>query len=130
MSAVLTGLAALSIVVGSIVAISQTDMKRLLAYSSIAHAGYALLGFVSGTPEGATATMTYAFLYVFMTLGAFCVVIALGLSQPAFASRFGFTVDTVRNWEQGRRKPDVAARAYLTVIARRPDDVRKALTAA
>ena len=59
-------------------ALPQTDMKRLRAYSSIAHAGYALLGFVSGTPEGAEATMTYVFLYVFMTLGAFGVVIALG----------------------------------------------------
>ncbi|MCH7917737.1 MAG: NADH-quinone oxidoreductase subunit N [Planctomycetes bacterium] len=78
LSSVLAGLAGLSIIVGSIMALSQTDMKRLLAYSSIAHAGYALLGFVSGTPEGAEATMTYVFLYVFMTLGAFGVVIALG----------------------------------------------------
>ncbi len=78
LSVVLTGLAALSILVGSIIALSQTDMKRLLAYSSISHAGYALLGFISGTPEGASSTMTYAFLYVFMTLGAFGVVIALG----------------------------------------------------
>ncbi|MDA2932903.1 NADH-quinone oxidoreductase subunit N [Acidobacteria bacterium AH-259-D05] len=78
LSGVLAGLAALSIIVGSIIALSQTDMKRLLAYSSIAHAGYALLGLISGTPEGASATMTYAFLYVFMTLGAFGVVIALG----------------------------------------------------
>ena len=75
---VLVGLAGLSIIVGSILALSQTDMKRLLAYSSIAHAGYALLGLISGTPEGASATMTYAFLYVFMTLGAFGIVIALG----------------------------------------------------
>ena len=78
LSLVLAGLAALSIIVGSLIALSQTDMKRLLAYSSIAHAGYALLGLISGTPEGASATMTYAFLYVFMTLGAFGVVIALG----------------------------------------------------
>ncbi len=78
LSMAMTGLAALSIIVGSIIALSQTDMKRLLAYSSIAHAGYALLGFVSATPEGASATMTYAFFYVFMTLGAFGVVIALG----------------------------------------------------
>jgi NADH-quinone oxidoreductase subunit N len=86
-SAVLTSLAALSIFVGSTLAIAQTDMKRLLAYSSIAHAGYALLGFISATSdaasgsiraEGAAATMTYASLYVFMTLGAFGVVIALG----------------------------------------------------
>ena len=75
---ILVGLAALSLIVGSIIALSQTDMKRLLAYSSIAHAGYALLGLIPGTSEGASATMTYAFLYVFMTLGAFGVVIALG----------------------------------------------------
>jgi NADH-quinone oxidoreductase subunit N len=86
-SLILMGLAACSMVVGSILAISQSDLKRLLAYSSIAHAGYALLGFVAATSpgasatladEGAAATMTYAFLYVFMTLGAFGVVIALG----------------------------------------------------
>ena len=77
-SMVLAGLAVLSIVVGSIMALPQTDMKRLLAYSSIAHVGYALLGLMAGTPEGASATMTYAFFYVFMTLGAFGVVIALG----------------------------------------------------
>lgn len=78
LSMALTGLAALSIVVGSVMALSQTNMKRLLAYSSIGHVGYALLGLISGTSEGAVATMTYVFLYVFMTLGAFGVVIALG----------------------------------------------------
>ncbi|MCH8879952.1 MAG: NADH-quinone oxidoreductase subunit N [Planctomycetes bacterium] len=78
LSVILAVLAALSIVVGSIIALSQTDMKRLLAYSSIAHVGYALLGLMAGTPEGVSATMTYAFFYVFMTLGAFGVIIALG----------------------------------------------------
>ena len=78
LSVLLAGLAALSIIVGSILALAQTDMKRLLAYSSIAHVGYALLGLIAGTPEGASTTMIYAFFYVFMTLGAFCVVIALG----------------------------------------------------
>lgn len=78
LSMALTGLAALSIIVGSLMALSQTDMKRLLAYSSIAHAGYALLGLIAGTSEGTSATMTYAFFYVFMTLGTFGVVIALG----------------------------------------------------
>ncbi|MEE8369106.1 MAG: NADH-quinone oxidoreductase subunit N, partial [Thermoanaerobaculia bacterium] len=78
LSLLLAGLAALSIVVGSITLVAQTDMKRLLAYSSIAHAGYALLGLIAGTPAGISATMTYAFFYVFMTLGAFGVVIALG----------------------------------------------------
>ncbi|MFQ5528294.1 MAG: NADH-quinone oxidoreductase subunit N [Thermoanaerobaculia bacterium] len=78
MSIALVTLAALSIVAGSIIALAQTDMKRLLAYSSIAHAGYALLGLASGMPEGVQATMTYTFFYVFMTLGTFGVVIALG----------------------------------------------------
>src|SRR5262245_52175593 len=76
-SNLLVGLSALSFVFGSLVAISQPRMKRMLAYSSISHAGYALLGLVAGTPEGASATMTYAFIYAFMTLGAFGVVIAL-----------------------------------------------------
>ena len=77
-SEILVGLAALSMGVGSLLAMSQSNMKRLLAYSSIAHAGYALLGLVSGTPAGVSATMTYAFVYAFMTLGAFGVVIGLG----------------------------------------------------
>ena len=78
LSVLLTGLAGLSIIVGSVIALSQTDMKRMLAYSSISHAGYALLGLIAGTSAGASATMTYAFFYVFMTLGAFGVVVALG----------------------------------------------------
>jgi len=77
-SGILVGLAVLSMAIGSLLAVSQSDMKRLLAYSSIAHAGYALLGFIAGTPEGASATMIYAFIYAFMTLGAFGVVIGLG----------------------------------------------------
>ena len=92
LSLILAGLAALSIIVGSIIALSQTDMKRLLAYSSIAHVGYALLGFISGTPEGASATMTYAFLYVFMTLGAFGVVTALGQRGESLEGYQGLAV--------------------------------------
>ena len=78
LSDILVALAALSMVIGSIVAVSQSNVKRMLAYSSIAHAGYALLGLIPGTPEGATATMTYSFVYAFMTLGSFGIVIALG----------------------------------------------------
>ncbi len=77
-SEILIVLAALSIGGGSLLALSQSNMKRLLAYSSIAHAGYALLGLVAGTPSGVSTTMTYAFAYAFMTLGAFGVVIGLG----------------------------------------------------
>ena len=53
-----------------------------------------------------------------------------GLSQAMFAGRFGFTVAAVRNWEQGRRQPDLAACALLMVIDREPDAVRRALAAA
>jgi transcriptional regulator with XRE-family HTH domain len=45
------------------------------------------------------------------------------LSQGAFARRYGFSLATLRNWEQGSRRPDAAARAYLTVIARDPERV-------
>ena len=52
-----------------------------------------------------------------------------GLSQAGFATRYGFSVDALRNWEQGRRHPDPAARAYLTIIAREPAAVERALAA-
>ena len=52
---------------------------------------------------------------------------AMGLSQEEFAAQFRIPVGTLRDWEQGRVEPDQAARAYLMVIARNPDAVRKAL---
>jgi putative transcriptional regulator len=52
---------------------------------------------------------------------------ALGISQEDFAARFHIPIGTLRDWEQGRVAPDRAARAYLTVIARNPEAVRKAL---
>ncbi len=51
-----------------------------------------------------------------------------GLSQAKFAARYGFSADSIRNWEQGRRQPDVAARAYLLVIASEPEAVDRALS--
>lgn len=51
----------------------------------------------------------------------------LGMSQPEFALRFGFSIGTLRQWEQGRRYPDGAARVLLTVIERSPNAVKKAL---
>ncbi|AEF84920.1 transcriptional Regulator, XRE family [Treponema primitia ZAS-2] len=51
----------------------------------------------------------------------------MGLSQPAFAKRFGLSLYTLRNWEQGKRQPDPAARAYLKVIEQVPDVVSKVL---
>lgn len=52
---------------------------------------------------------------------------ATGLSQNAFAARFGIPAGSLRDWEHGRRAPDAAARSYLRVIARMPDAVAKAL---
>jgi putative transcriptional regulator len=54
----------------------------------------------------------------------------LGMSQPEFALRFGFSLGTLRQWEHGRRYPDGAARVLLTVIEHDPDVVKKALEAA
>jgi putative transcriptional regulator len=51
----------------------------------------------------------------------------MGLSQSSFANRFGLSVYTLRNWEQGKRQPDPAARAYLKVIEKAPDTVSRVL---
>ncbi len=81
LSAELTGLlwalAALTVVVGNVMAVIQDNVKRLLAYSSVAHAGYLLIGFVAGGEAGHSAVLFYLFVYVFMNLGAFAVIVAL-----------------------------------------------------
>lgn len=75
-TAVLIGIALLTMAVGNILALVQTNIKRMLAYSSIAHAGYILLGVIAG-PQGLDAMITYLFIYAFMNIGAFGVVILL-----------------------------------------------------
>jgi NADH-quinone oxidoreductase subunit N len=65
------------VVVGNLMAVIQTNLKRLLAYSSIAHAGYVLIGMAAANPEGYTAVLFYLIAYVFMNLGAFAVLVAL-----------------------------------------------------
>lgn len=74
-------LSALSILLGNLVAISQTNMKRLLAYSSIAQAGYLLAGLAAGTQAGVKGILFYAMLYVFANVGAFAVVTAVRLNE-------------------------------------------------
>jgi len=68
------GLAVLSLAVGSIAAVIQTDVKRILAYSSIAHAGYILIGLQVDTARGRQASLFYLLVYAFMTVGAFAVI--------------------------------------------------------
>jgi NADH-quinone oxidoreductase subunit N len=65
-------------IVGNVVALAQRNIKRLLAYSSIAHAGYILVALVVGTKLGSSAFMFYLFAYTMATLGAFGVIVALG----------------------------------------------------
>jgi NADH-quinone oxidoreductase subunit N len=74
----LSVLAALTMTVGNVVAVNQRSVKRMLAYSSIAHAGYALLGLVADTRAGGAALLYYLLVYVFMNIGAFGVLVALG----------------------------------------------------
>jgi NADH-quinone oxidoreductase subunit N len=71
---VLFGLSVLSMTVGNVMAIIQQNTKRMLAYSSIAHAGYLLVGVTASTPGGYSAVLFYLFAYTFMTLGAFGVI--------------------------------------------------------
>jgi NADH-quinone oxidoreductase subunit N len=71
---VLAVLAALSIVIGNLVALAQSNVRRLLAYSAVAHAGYTLLGLVAGGRDGFSATLFYTTVYAFTLVGAFGVV--------------------------------------------------------
>tara|TARA_Y100000591_G_scaffold124327_1_gene106227 strand:+ start:560 stop:2089 length:1530 start_codon:yes stop_codon:yes gene_type:complete len=74
-----TILAILSMVLGNIVALAQTSMKRMLAYSSIGQAGFVMIGIVSGTQDGLSAAVLYLAAYLFMNLGAFSCVILFSL---------------------------------------------------
>ena len=93
-SAIMIVLAVLSMTVASLLALAQTNMKRMLAYSSVAHAGYALLGLIAGTADGASATMTYAFVYAFMTLGAFGIVVGMGERGESLDGYRGLAANT------------------------------------
>src|SRR6201995_1923639 len=66
-----------SMVLGAFAAIGQTNIKRLMAYSSIGHMGYALVGLAAGTPEGAQGVLVYLAIYVAMTLGSFAIILAM-----------------------------------------------------
>ena len=71
-------LAVLTMTVGNITALFQQNIKRILAYSSIAHAGYVLVGFVAGNAVGTAGIMFYMMSYAFMNIGAFAIIIMVG----------------------------------------------------
>ncbi len=70
-------LAVLTMTVGNVAALTQSNVKRMLAYSSIAHVGYVLIGLVAGSSRGVTAMLVYVVVYAFMQLGAFTVIVLL-----------------------------------------------------
>jgi NAD(P)H-quinone oxidoreductase subunit 2 len=76
---VFTTLAILSMILGNVVALTQTSMKRLLAYSSIAQAGFVMIGLITGTVEGYASMVFYLLIYLFMNLGGFICVILFSL---------------------------------------------------
>jgi len=80
-------LSVLSLAVGNIVAIAQTNLKRMLAYSTISHVGFILLGILAGTAEGYSAAMFYTISYAFMSLGTFGIIMLL--------ARQGFEADNI-----------------------------------
>jgi NADH-quinone oxidoreductase subunit N len=78
-------LAVLSMVLGNVIAIAQTNLKRMLAYSTISHVGFIMLGLLAGPEEGYAAAMFYTIVYALMSLGGFGVIILL--------ARKGFEAD-------------------------------------
>jgi NADH-quinone oxidoreductase subunit N len=87
----LAPLAVLTLIVGNVVALVQTNLKRLLAYSTIANVGFIVLGFVAGTPAGYSAALYYTLVYVLMALGSFGVIL--------LASRKGFEADELDHYK-------------------------------
>jgi len=87
----LTILAVLSMAVGNIIAIAQANIKRMLAYSTISHVGFLVLGLLAGTAEGYSAAMFYAITYALMAIGGFGMVILL--------SRAGFEADRLDDFK-------------------------------
>ncbi|MEU7137162.1 NADH-quinone oxidoreductase subunit NuoN [Streptomyces sp. NPDC046261] len=107
---VMWGVAIVTMLVGAIVAITQTDVKRLLAYSSIAHAGFILAGVIATTPDGISSVLFYLAAYSFVTVGAFAVVT---LVRDA-----GGEATHLAKWAGlGRRSPLVAAVFAVFLLA-------------
>jgi len=91
-------LSALSLIIGNLVAIAQTNLKRMLAYSTIGHMGFLLMGLLPGTASGYGAAMFYAITYAIMNAGAFGVIILL--------SRSGEEAENLDDFKGlGRRSP-------------------------
>ncbi len=103
-------LAALSIIIGNVVAIAQTNIKRMLGYSTIAHVGFLILGILSGTEEGYAASMFYAIVYAITTAAGFGMVILL--------SRAGFDADNISDFKGlNKRSPWFAFMVLMIMMS-------------
>jgi NADH-quinone oxidoreductase subunit N len=107
---VLWWVSALTMTLGNVVAIAQNNIKRMLAYSSIAHAGYLTAAIAAGTPRGGAAALFYLVAYAFMNLGAFAVVMAVGAK--------GDPNELMSDYAGlGRRRPLLAAAMMLFLLS-------------
>jgi NADH-quinone oxidoreductase subunit N len=104
----LAALAVLTLVVGNVVALVQSNLKRLLAYSTISHVGFIVLGFVAGTPDGYAAALYYTLVYVLMALGAFGVIL--------LASAKGFEADRLDDYKGLHRRDPLLAGAMMVLM--------------
>ncbi len=103
-------LAVLSMATGNVIAIAQTNIKRMLAYSTISHVGFILLGLLAGTNEGYTAAMFYTIVYAVMAAGAFGTVLLL--------SREGFEAEDLDDYKGlHERSPWFAAMMLLVMFS-------------
>jgi NADH-quinone oxidoreductase subunit N len=101
-------IAVLSLVLGNFVAIAQTNLKRMLAYSAIANVGFILLGFAAGTTQGYQAALYYTLVYVLMTAGAFGVIL--------LASHKGYEADELEDYKGLHARDPLLALAMLMLM--------------
>jgi NADH-quinone oxidoreductase subunit N len=104
----LAPLAVLTLVVGNVVAIVQTNLKRMLAYSTIANVGFIVLGFVAGTADGYSAALYYTLVYVLAAMGSFGVIL--------LASRKGFEADQLDDYKGLYKRDPLLALAMMLLM--------------
>ena len=107
--ALISGIAALSLVVGNLIALAQTNLKRMLAYSTVSHVGFLLMGFAGGSAVGYAAGMFYAISYAVMAAAAFGTIVVV--------SRQGFEADRIEDFKGLNTRSPWMAGLVLCVMA-------------